>query len=105
MNYGIDNGHSRPCKSGEISVPDIFSFVASMLLTLLLAGFAAGMIYLSRLANSYEADPFTYRDISADVEKILSLRSAVRGVFPYFVLAVDIFLILVRLASIVAEAL
>ena len=104
MNYDIDTRKTERHEYG-ISPSSVCPFVTAMLLTLLMAGLAAGMIYLSRAAAHSYADAAPYDTLKADIEKILSLRSIVRGIFPYLVLVVDIFLILVYLASIVAEAL
>ena len=74
----------------------IRAFLSAFVLTLIAAGFAAGMLFVDRSAHSSLqtiADAPVYEDMLR-AEKLSSLWRIVGGVFPYFAVVVRLFLIL-----------
>lgn len=85
----------------------LWAFLSSFIITLILVSLAAGLLYVDKSAREASG---VYENIEAQAElmrlldRLSALRWTVRGFFPYFILAVELLLLLCRLFSVIAKA-
>lgn len=85
----------------------LWSFLSSFIITLMLICLAAGLLFVDKSARE-SAGMYENFETQAELARLLgqmsALRWTVRGIFPYFILVVELLLLLCRLFSIIAKA-
>lgn len=104
---GKEDLHNAAAETQGAAADPVWAFLSSFILTSLMILLAAGLLYVDMNARE-AAGIYENADMQAGTVQFLENLSAfgrnVRWIFPYFIIAVELFLLLSRLFSVIAKA-